>query len=845
MSEPRRHRALITRPQEDAADIAIALARRGVTPVLAPMMKIVHAARQDAGDVDDEAGRAQAILFTSRNGVRAFSRLSTLRHIPAFAVGDSTAALARDLGFSWVESASGDSDDLVRLVRRTLRPEEGPLYHASGETVAGSLSEQLTEAGFTVTRHTLYRAEAIGEFSPDTKSALQRDTLDYVLFFSPRTARIFLDCLAESGLAAKTGRLVAICLSPAVTDVLELRAWRAVKTALEPTTDAMIRMVDKLEKNDSPLSALAAAVNLAAGTGTPAEPKSAEPAGGEPDKPVEPERESGENRDDGNVSAPAGPWQSAIEDAAAPEPETEAAPSGAVDEYPRRDTAEPEERAPGSSQEEPDAAAAETSGDDPEKTPGGGMTDRDEARDKAGDAPKTGSAPWGTDVSKSSETDRKQASEAAAAASSGPAPNADPPEGTDETGPSHTDSPETEPPREALPEFLAGGPGDAAPPRRRRWATVGWTLAAVLFVLVIAFATLPYWRDRLPETIRAQLGGDGNSAVASLQAEVQQARSAAEAANAALAETRRREADLVARLDALAQKLDGDTALSSRIASNEAAIESLRGGGSGSGESSAAVAALVDRLTRVETALEAAQQARADATQDARQSERLRIEQQEKTSTLVDRMESRIAALETQLKDARRTAAAAGHADSVALAVAQLRDALSRPAPFAAEVATLRKVAGDEPEIKEAIDPVLPYAERGIPTQAGLFARLPQTVDAAVRASRPQEDGDILGRVVSKFRDFVTVRRVDGKGAAAEDRIARAEMAAGRDDLAQAVEELSGLDGPAAEAVAPWVGDARARLAAESASAALSRALLTGVAQGPEGARPASPAGGE
>ena len=51
-------------------------------------------------DISADVGRAQAVLFTSRNGVRAFSRVSDWRHVQVFAVGDSTANLAGDNGFS-------------------------------------------------------------------------------------------------------------------------------------------------------------------------------------------------------------------------------------------------------------------------------------------------------------------------------------------------------------------------------------------------------------------------------------------------------------------------------------------------------------------------------------------------------------------------------------------------------------------------------------------------------------------------------------------------------------------------------------------------------------------------
>jgi hypothetical protein len=47
--------------------------------------------------------------------------------------------------------------------------------------------------------------------------------------------------------------------------------------------------------------------------------------------------------------------------------------------------------------------------------------------------------------------------------------------------------------------------------------------------------------------------------------------------------------------------------------------------------------------------------------------------------------------------------------------------------------------------------------------------------------------------------------------------VARAEAALDGGDLAGAISELEALDGPAAAAAAPWLAEARPRLAAEAA----------------------------
>src|SRR5260370_41547233 len=63
-------KAIVTRPRDDAAALVRALAERGIDAILAPMLTIqpaAHAARHLA----ERLTGAQAVLFTSANGVRA------------------------------------------------------------------------------------------------------------------------------------------------------------------------------------------------------------------------------------------------------------------------------------------------------------------------------------------------------------------------------------------------------------------------------------------------------------------------------------------------------------------------------------------------------------------------------------------------------------------------------------------------------------------------------------------------------------------------------------------------------------------------------------------------------
>ncbi len=231
--------ALVTRPLADAGRTADALAARGVTALLEPMLRIEFLPAQcmDLADV-------QALLFTSANGARAFAAASPERGLPAFAAGDATAREARAAGFLRVESAAGDAQALARLAAARCEPSAGLLLHASGEVVTGDLAGSLTEAGFRIRREALYRACAAESFSPTFARELVAGHLRLALFFSPRTAAVFARLALRSGVEESCRSVHACVLSEAVGRALEGVAWREVRVAGRPDHEAMMAEVD-------------------------------------------------------------------------------------------------------------------------------------------------------------------------------------------------------------------------------------------------------------------------------------------------------------------------------------------------------------------------------------------------------------------------------------------------------------------------------------------------------------------------------------------------------------------------------------------------------------------------
>jgi uroporphyrinogen-III synthase len=234
-------RALVTRPREEADSLIAALATRRVEALVEPLMEINYQA-PEALDLNG----VQAILCTSANGVRALARTSGERGVPLLAVGDATAARARAEGFGSVESAAGDVGDLARLAGVRLRPEEGALLHVAGNVVAGDLDGLLRAQGFTVARRVLYEARAAAALSPAAADSLRAGAIAFALFFSPRTAAIFVRLADVAGVDECCARITAVSISGAADAALAALPWHDRRIAERPNQSALLDALDQV-----------------------------------------------------------------------------------------------------------------------------------------------------------------------------------------------------------------------------------------------------------------------------------------------------------------------------------------------------------------------------------------------------------------------------------------------------------------------------------------------------------------------------------------------------------------------------------------------------------------------
>ncbi|MBL4767449.1 MAG: uroporphyrinogen-III synthase [Rhodobacteraceae bacterium] len=238
---------LLTRPENDSQTVAEILRHQGHRVSLAPLLSIDYLDEK----ITDLTG-FQAVLFTSANGVRAFVRQHEDRSLACYAVGEATATEATTAGFQKVVTAGGDVQTLADLVSRSLSPDDGPLLHVSGKDTAGNLSGLLAESGFQVSRAQLYKAVKATALAPDTLDLIRAGTLSHMPFYSPRTAQTFVRLVKAAGVADCLTKITALCLSPAVNDMISCLTWHRIVTAEHPDQRHLFKGIGVMLEENRP-----------------------------------------------------------------------------------------------------------------------------------------------------------------------------------------------------------------------------------------------------------------------------------------------------------------------------------------------------------------------------------------------------------------------------------------------------------------------------------------------------------------------------------------------------------------------------------------------------------------
>jgi uroporphyrinogen-III synthase len=238
---------LVTRPHPDDEATASALRDRGFEVLRAPMLRFEPVVFRD-----DEDALYGAVIVTSANALRAIaSQLagSRLVKLPLFAVGEHTAAAARQAGFTHVMVARGDASALRDLVLAGVKARQlkkaSTLLYLAGADLARDLAGELGEHGLRVMTQTTYKMSPVASLPREVCDAFAANRIEAVLHYSRRSARAFLDAARAGGVEISALAIPQCCISAAVASVVRDAGATQVMVAASPDENALFGALDR------------------------------------------------------------------------------------------------------------------------------------------------------------------------------------------------------------------------------------------------------------------------------------------------------------------------------------------------------------------------------------------------------------------------------------------------------------------------------------------------------------------------------------------------------------------------------------------------------------------------
>lgn len=219
---------LITRPIEEALELATTIKNLNHDPVISPLFEIVFFDNIK----EDSFANYDAIIITSRNALKAISNIKN-KNLQFLILGRKTTEIAKSLGFNNVKFSGINAEELKEYIQGYNK-----LLYLSGVDV----SNNFTSLKKTIDRQIVYNAKRLEKIPSEFFEFIKFGQKKMVLFFSKRSSRSFLELIQKNHLEPYCKNLIAISLSKKIADNIKNICYKSY-IAKEPTLDSMIESI--------------------------------------------------------------------------------------------------------------------------------------------------------------------------------------------------------------------------------------------------------------------------------------------------------------------------------------------------------------------------------------------------------------------------------------------------------------------------------------------------------------------------------------------------------------------------------------------------------------------------
>ena len=233
---------IVTRPQEQAAELVRQLERRGGTVIVAPAIEImsVRTAALTRALRDVANGRFDWVTITSPRTVDVFREQLTPGDVRArvAAIGDGTADRFR----RWT---SRDPDLVPKTfttsaLARAFPRGDGRVLCARADVAPEGLEDALASKGWHPVRVNAYRTRFPRSLPKDARDALRRGEVDAVTFTSASTVRGFVRALG-----AVKGAPKVVCIGPVTAKAARDHGLNVHAVANPHTVEGLVAAVER------------------------------------------------------------------------------------------------------------------------------------------------------------------------------------------------------------------------------------------------------------------------------------------------------------------------------------------------------------------------------------------------------------------------------------------------------------------------------------------------------------------------------------------------------------------------------------------------------------------------
>ena len=234
---------LLTRPETDSHLVAQEIQEKfGLPTCLAPMLEIEYMQGLQPPDMTS----FEAMLFTSAHAVDAVIEQFRwdMSKNKIFAIGDKTAEKLISYGVQNLLQANGTSEDLCRIIAKNLSSQSAPILHLCGRHVSDTLKYWIDHYTLNVQPLAIYKAKEMQDIPENVQSLIIDGKISDVIFYSARTAKIFVKIMKKKGLENLFQETRVLCLSPSVVKSIEEFCWGDIKIAKTPSTCAILDLLN-------------------------------------------------------------------------------------------------------------------------------------------------------------------------------------------------------------------------------------------------------------------------------------------------------------------------------------------------------------------------------------------------------------------------------------------------------------------------------------------------------------------------------------------------------------------------------------------------------------------------